>query len=344
MRQFSLYPVGLLAVLAFTMGCSMVTAVTPSTLPTTAPETAVALYTPGSLLPTETIIPLPTAISLSTLPTPSPVIALANPADTTSSPDMHTAVPTPTFTAYGITQTIGFSAQNRPIVAHRFGFGTRHLVLVGGIHGGYEWNTIVLAYELIDYFTQNPDRIPKNVTLTIIPAANLDGQFMAVGHEGEFTPSSVQRNMQDARFNGNMVDLNRNWDCDWQEVGFWGEREVNTGSMPFSEPETLTLRRFFLGQGADAVIFYHSKANGVFAGGCPDVYQPAFELATIYGEASNYPVFERFTYYPVTGDASDWLALQDIPSFSVELKTHTGIDWTANLAGVLALLDFYAMK
>ena len=113
------------------------------------------------------------------------------------------------------------------------------------------------------------------------------------------------------------------------------------GKRPFSEPETQALRRFFLGQNVDAVIFWHSKANGVYSGGCTLVYAPSLELTTVYGEASSYPIYEQFLHYPVTGDASDWLALQGIPSFSVELKTHNRLDWDENLAGTLALIEHF---
>ena len=89
------------------------------------------------------------------------------------------------------------------------------------------------------------------------------------------------------------------------------------------------------------MLFWHSKADGLFVGSCGALYQPSMDMAQIYGRASGYTVYERFTAYPVTGDASDWLASQNIPSFTVELKTHSATDWEINLAGVLALLAHY---
>jgi len=47
---------------------------------------------------------------------------------------------------------IGRSAGGLPIEAYRFGRGPIRLILVGGIHGGYEWNTILLAYAVIDHY------------------------------------------------------------------------------------------------------------------------------------------------------------------------------------------------
>ena len=79
----------------------------------------------------------------------------------------------------------------------------------------------------------------------------------------------------------------------------------------------------------------------LFVGSCEGLYQPSKDVAEIYGRASGYRVYEEFTAYPVSGDASDWLATQNIPSFTVELATRSQTDYSVNLAGVLALLDGY---
>jgi len=327
--------------------CSVVTAVPPTAPPSIIiidPTTTDSLPMPTvTSAPTSEPIELPTAIILPE-PSQTPVIAVVETAVPLSTKVPPTPLPTATFAAFGITQTVGFSAQGRPIVNYRFGYGTQQIVLVGGIHGGYEWNSIVMAYQAIDHFLTHPEQIPANVTLHIIPSANPDGQYLATNTNGRFTATDVLPNPEDGRFNGNQVDLNRNWDCNWQPVATWGEQDVSGGDYPFSEPETQALRRFFLGQQVDVVIFYHSKADGVYAGGCDQVYAPSLELATLYGEASGYPVYEQFTHYQVTGDASDWLGVQGIPSFTVELRTRNGIDWPENLDGILAMLGYYANR
>lgn len=221
------------------------------------------------------------------------------------------------------------------------GRGPHHVVLIGGIHGGYEWNTISLAYQMIDHFQENPQEIPSDVTLHIIPAANPDGQFVVVGQDGRFLAADVDPtgNNFPGRFNSNNVDLNRNWDCNWQTTGLWRDQEIDAGSAPFSEPETAALRDYLLALQPTAVVFWHSAANGVYGAGCPDLYQPAYELAQLYGSAAGYPIYDLFDSYAVTGDASDWLALKGIPAITVELKTHEALDWEKNLAGVTAVLD-----
>ena len=248
---------------------------------------------------------------------------------------------TPTFAAFGITQTIGTSASGLPITAYRFGFGADTLILVGGMHGGYEWNTIVLAYQAIDHLQANPDLIPANLTVYVIPSANPDGQQLVTGTAGRFTVDEPYQYTTPGRFNANEVDLNRNWDCDWQAEGSWGRRSVSGGSAPFSEPETQALRRFFWREQPLLVVFWHSQANGVFAAGCLETFPPSLAAAQLFAEAAGYPVYEEFTAYPITGDASNWLAAQNIPSFTVELKTNTGSDWPENQAGIEALLAVY---
>ena len=38
-------------------------------------------------------------------------------------------------------------------------------MIVGGIHGGYEWNTIILSYQLIDYFQTHTEEIPSDIAM-----------------------------------------------------------------------------------------------------------------------------------------------------------------------------------
>ena len=314
-----------------TAACALSPAAVTSNLPPAPTETAVVITavispSPQPLPATQTAVP-------SAAPPPTPVIAQAL---ATSAP-----APTATFAAYGVPQIIGGSAGGRSIESYRFGFGSQTIVLVGGMHGGYEWNTIVLAYEMIDYFLENPDQIPANISLYIIPSANPDGQFAVTGVDGRFTAENVTGDIKRGRFNDNQVDLNRNWACDWQTEAIWGDTLVSGGTFPFSEPETAALRAFILRESPEVVLFWHSKADGIFVGRCGGELQPGKEIATQYSAASGYTVYEEFTAYPISGDASDWLATQNIPSFTVELKTRDLTDWSENIAGVLAMLDYY---
>lgn len=235
---------------------------------------------------------------------------------------------------------VGFSGQGRPIELFSFGQGATPIVLVGGVHGGYEWNTVLLAYQMIDYFYANQDQIPATVTLQIIPVANPDGLYLVTGRVGRFGAAQVTEPPRAARFNGRGVDLNRNWSCGWSATARWGGTSVDPGPEPFSEPETRALRDYFLAVEPSAVIFWHSRANLVAPGRCGGD-SGSVELAALYGQASGYPA-GSFTAYDLTGTASDWLNSQGIPAAAVELADHDNTASGQNLAGIFALLDFYS--
>lgn len=312
-------------------------ALTASVPSSTPPAEAVATSPPieaTSSLVTATPLPSKTP-TLNARPVSNPIIHTIPDHEAQS---LMTATPRPF-----VTETIiGYSVQKRPIISYRLGHGPTPVIFVGGIHGGYEWNTILLAYRMLDYLLENPELVPPSLSVYIIPSANPDGQFLVTGQEGRFEASDVDPNSFPGRFNGNGVDLNRNWDCNWSPVAYWRQEQIDSGPYPFSEPENQALRDFFLALEPAAVVFWHSAANAVFAAGCPDLYLPSRYLANIYGQAAGYPVRDEFTSYVVTGDATDWLATQGIAAITVELINHYDLDWPQNQAGVLAVLDFFA--
>jgi hypothetical protein len=239
---------------------------------------------------------------------------------------------------------IGKSVQGRNIEAYTYGTGKTHLLFVGGIHGGYEWNSVLLAYTFIDYFTANPKLIPATLSVTIVPSANPDGVFKVIGKEGRFTLADVPKGTDQSvgRFNANGVDLNRNFDCKWQPQSMWRGTTVSAGTAPFSEPEAKAIRDFVLAKKPAAGIFWHSQSNAVYASFCKDGILPqTLDIMNAYAKAAGYPAVKTFDAYPVTGDAEGWLASIGIPALTVELKTHEAIEWEKNLAGVKALFTYY---
>ncbi len=244
-------------------------------------------------------------------------------------------------------KVIGSSVEGRKIEARTYGNGTTHLVFVGGIHGGYEWNSVLLAYKFIDYFNANPKVIPENLTVTIIPSANPDGIYKVVGKEGIFTATNIPESEATilGRFNANEVDLNRNFDCKWQPESTWRNKPVSAGTSPFSEPEAQAIRDFVLENNPTAVIFWHSQAKAVYASECENGILPeTLDIMNIYADASGYNAVESFDSYEITGDAEGWLASIGIPAITVELENHQDIDWEQNLASIKALFGYYQQK
>jgi len=239
---------------------------------------------------------------------------------------------------------IGKSVKGRAIEAYTYGNGETHIAFVGGIHGGYEWNSVLLAYKFMDYLSANPEIIPKNITVTVIPSANPDGVYKVIGKEGRFTPADVSTGISEApgRFNANNVDLNRNFDCKWQATSTWQNKLVSAGSAPFSEPEAKAIRDFVSKNNPVAVIFWHSKSNAVYASECKKgILSETLNIMNAYSKASGYQAIKTFDSYAVTGDAEGWLASINIPAITVELSTHETVEWEQNLAGIKALFEYY---
>jgi hypothetical protein len=221
----------------------------------------------------------------------------------------------------------GASRQGRLLLVYRLGNGPRARALIGGIHGGYEWNTTALTNMLLLYMESNPELVSEQLSIYVIPMANPDGT--AAGADAVH-----------GRTNAVGVDLNRNWDYEWSEIAYHGRTQLSGGSAPFSEPETVALRDFLLAQRVEAVIFYHSAAGMVFPGVGRQTSRSA-ELGRLMAQASGYLYMrDGLPGQIMTGNAVDWLSVHGISAVEVELSTHQDVDWQRNLAALLAFLSW----
>ena len=239
-------------------------------------------------------------------------------------------------------EVIGRSVEGRPITVERVGDGPIHVLVVGGIHGGYEWNSIVLARRILDHYRARPEKLGTGFTLHVIDNMNPDGLHEVTGGTpiGEFDFAGVDTTA--GRFNANGVDLNRNWDGDWQPTSYWGTRVVDAGSEPFSEPETRAVRDYFVRVDPAVSVFYQSAAAGLWYSGAEDAWRPASRLARAYAGSSGYRLPSTSgdgpVDYEITGSADDYFYEIGHPNLTVELTTHSTIELDRNLAGLQALL------
>jgi predicted deacylase len=222
---------------------------------------------------------------------------------------------------------IGHSVAGRPLEVYRFGHGEKHRMIIAGIHGGYEGNTIRLADQLIQVIRARPELVPDEFTLYILRSLNPDGEARSSSYKG--------------RVNENLVDLNRNWPSHWQKTwpleGCWTYTYVTGGSHPASEPETRALMNFLLTYRIEALINYHSAALGIFPGGQPP--DPgSVSLAEAIAAVSNYPYPPIETGCQYTGQLIDWASDQGIPAVDIELTNHTDTDLIQNLRVLTAFL------
>jgi hypothetical protein len=255
----------------------------------------------------------------------------------TLTPNPYSTVPvfetsTPFILEYGQqSNLIGMSVGGRPIDYYTFGSGERQYLIVAGIHGGSEWNTVALANELIRYINDHPEFVPEDATLYIIRNMNPDGE--ARSHD------------VDGRVNNNGVDLNRNfptdnWAADWNRDGCWVWRPTTGGARGGSEPETRAVMNFIASHNITSLISYHSAALGVFPGGVP--WEPdSIRLAKALAKATKYPYPPLDTGCTYTGTLADWAVENGVgAAVDMELTNHTNTDFKQNLEALKVLLNF----
>lgn len=278
---------------------------------------------------------------LTTLPTqidPPPVLSEGtseiidpNIDNINSTTNLITPSPTYSFTPNEDEQPwiIGYSVEGRPLEIYHFGSGDNHLLIIAGVHGGYEWNTVKLADELIKNISEDQIIIPDDVTLYILRNLNPDGLAKDDGADG--------------RANADNVDLNRNWDANWQSNWYgahcWSLRFITAGTGPFSEPETQALSKFILEHNIKALINYHSAALGIFPGGWPtdrNSIHLAYQLSLV--TPYSYPPVDVDCQY--TGQLIDWASSKGIAAVDIELRNHVDDDYLINLQALNVFLDW----
>lgn len=225
--------------------------------------------------------------------------------------------------------TAGYSVSGRPIEVYTFGNGERQRMIVAGIHGGYEWNTIALADELIRHIFENPDIVPSDVTLYIMRNMNPDGDARDHGIDG--------------RVNDHGVDLNRNfpanWKKEWNREGCWDLTKTTGGTGPGSEPETRAVMYFLQSHKVETLISYHSAALGVFPGGDPwEADSKKFAKALARVTKYPYPPIDTGCVY--TGTLADYAVDLGITAVDMELSTHKTTDLEGNLKALEVLLNW----
>jgi hypothetical protein len=226
--------------------------------------------------------------------------------------------------------TIGTSQNGVALELYALGNGPRHVLVLGGQHGGPEANTVELAGGLLDYFAANPEQIPGDVELDVLPIANPDG--LAAG----------------SRQFASGVDPNRNWGtADWRSDAYDSNAVFRTGlggPEPFSEQETRALAEWVLANNPVFIVNYHS-AGGFMFGARDGV---AGDLSSAYDDASGYwwpggagaGGGQRSPLpYSASGSMNAWLREMGVASILVELATPRSTEIERNLAGLTAVLQ-----
>jgi len=121
------------------------------------------------------------------------------------------------------------------------------------------------------------------------------------------------------RYNGNGVDLNRNWG--WM----WGY-EYNMGTAPFSEPENQAVLEHILQHAFTIYVSYHSGTYCIpypwscYTDSAPENHLLNF-LSQRYASFNNYPYGQGYhIMYPINGSTKDFDHGQGMMGWSIEVN------------------------
>lgn len=134
-----------------------------------------------------------------------------------------------------MTFLFGKTESGLAIPGHRFGRGSKHVLVLGGVHGD-EVEGVILASAMLAHLLERDD---LGLRLTLVPAMNLDGVLAKT------------------RGNARGVDLNRNLPTkDWSPVAT--TIRYQPGPSPLSERENKALVQFIEEEKPDFIISLHS--------------------------------------------------------------------------------------
>lgn len=243
-------------------------------------------------------------------------------------------------------EIIGQSLCGRPIDALTIGNPKDKVLLAGAFHG-MEWITTLVLLRFFDECCNAVEnkssvcefkinRFLLRRGLTIIPCLNPDGvEIQLRGSLGaldykEFI-DSVCINTSKWQANARGVDLNHNFDADWQQVK---EMEIKNGitspgptryggEAPFSEPETQCLRDYCKQENFRHALAFHSQGREIYYDFGESTPPRSLEIAQLLSSVSGYSLSHP-EEIAVGGGFKDWFIEHfKKPALTVEIGLGT---------------------
>lgn len=240
-------------------------------------------------------------------------------------------------------ETIGYSHCNREINAFTLGNDSETVLYVGGVHGmEFITSRLLMRYfiRICEHY-QNCKKLNgypirsylSNRGLTVIPCLNPDGAAISrIGENsaGEFSKFVTEKSSGSSRFwqaNALGVDINHNFDADWENVkkrerenGITGPCESRFGGdFPESEPETKAVTAYCRTHRIRHALAFHSQGEEIYYTFGETTPKRCYELAKIMEHLSGYTLSEP-TGTAVGGGLKDWIIEElDLPAFTIEV-------------------------
>ncbi len=227
--------------------------------------------------------------------------------------------------------SIGNSLCGRPIDALQIGASDNCALLCGGFHGT-EYLTALTLLRFAEEFAEFFKRTNCKFGAIIIPCLNADGVEIALNGSSSAPgyEQLINRLLHDPKHwqaNARGVDLNHNFDADWQELKKLElQSEISSpaptrfgGYEPISEPETKALTHLCSTVDFEFAIALHSQGREIYYDFGDSTPPSSKVLANIFAEHSGYKISAP-TGLAVGGGFKDWV-IQKLkkPALTVEM-------------------------
>lgn len=213
--------------------------------------------------------------------------------------------------------SIGKSVMDKSIPCLKLGFGEKKLFLSGAYHG-LEYLTSAFLMKFLTKTAENADNEPfkrllQKVTLYTVPMVNPDGVDIAI-HGLDITNPHHRRLISMVgihsfnsvwQANARGVDINHNFDANWQMITDYPSPSKYGGDYAESEPETRAITDFVRKENFDMLIAFHSQGKEIYYDFDGMTGKRSEEIAQKLAEESGYAVC-RPTGTAAFGGCKDW--------------------------------------
>lgn len=239
--------------------------------------------------------------------------------------------------------SIGKSVLGRDIHYLKFGTGPKHILLAGGFHGSEHITSVIMlkfAEDIcrslnggLEFQGVNLKRGLAGRSVIIIPRVNPDGCEISISgektafHLASFVRKVSRRDTKHWNANARGVDINHNFDADWEQVRALEQKNGILapcpsrygGRHPFSEPESVALRDFCLNNDFSYVLAFHSQGEVIYWSFGKNTPAYSEKMASVLSVSSGYALDVPIGT-AVGGGFKDWFISRFCrPGFTVEL-------------------------
>ena len=238
-------------------------------------------------------------------------------------------------------RTAGRSLLGRPIYALEIGRSANPLLIAAGTHG-QEWLTCLLALRFAEMLLRaqeenGPLWLAESRSVTrsvlIVPCVNPDGTEIALrgpaaaGDNAALVASLLTGSTDDWNANARGVDINHNFDANWEalrqleiESGITGPAPRRYGGeAPESEPETQAMVALCNARLPRMLLALHSQGREIYWRYGDTLPPDSRVLAELFSAASGYRLSDNAGLASFGGFKDWFIAAFNKPGFTIEI-------------------------